>query len=418
MKFLQNCSPRARRLGTRAGLTGPGESSLAVLQSELESQARAGRWKEVERVARQMVGQCPDHRRALNQLARALAAQGRWRERLQVGRLFLDSTIRLGEGIAFAALEACLRLEPSALDLRERGLALALERGDRERSVALARELAGMAVESGRNEHALELLGRALDQLPDEPELVLALAEVHLVEGHVQVALACLGRGALRLTELGLFGRAIEVYQRKLLLAPDLVAARLRLGELYALQGEHGPAAHQFRQVLQTDLDHLEALAGLGGVCYEAGWLDQAVLAYRRWLELRPGELLASHRLAHAYTELGRFQEGLPHWLAAARAYQAEGQTQKALDCLDFVLQHDPSDPSARRLLALLSAELPPRKRQKLRRVEELRCSPRVGGALDSDFGDGMRLRQLRLSLPEPASSLVYRPAEPLSNLA
>lgn len=398
-------------MGVRAGLAAPSESSLAVLETELAGQARAGRWSEVLRVAGQILARDGEHRMALNEMARALAARGRWRERLLVGRLWLDILIRREEPIALLALDACLKLEPASVDLREIGLALCLERQEIARAVAFARELAGMAVESGRAEQALQLLRKALDVLPDEPELVLALAEVHLVEGRVPVASACLARGAARLRELGQYARAIEVYERKLLLAPDSLVARLRLGELHALSGEHGRAAHEFRRVLQVDLDHLEALLGLAEVCYDAGWLDQAVLAYRRFLELRPGERLASHRLAHAYTLLGQFEEAIPHWLSAARAYHAEGQFETGLECLDYVLGRDPSCEPARRLLGLLSvASEPPRPRQKLRRWAELRCSPRVGGSLDCDFGDGMRLRQLRLSLPEPRSSQVMRP--------
>ena len=404
-------------MGVRAGLTSPGACSVPLLQTELEGQVRQGRWGEVLRVAREILAQDGEHRVALNHMARALAARGRWRERLMVGKLWLEILIRRRQPAAMAALDACLRLEPASIELREIGLALALDQGQVDRAVAFARELAGRAIESGASDRAQDLLRKAMDVLPDEPELVLALAEVHLVEGHVPVARACLSRGAARLVELGQYARAIEVYGRKLLVAPDSLSARLRLGELHALQKDYGQAAAEFRRVLQVDLDHLEALAGLAGVCYEAGWLDQAVLAYRRWLELRPGELLASHRLAHAYTQLGQFDEALPHWLAAARAYQADGQFETALECLDYVLQRDPSSEPARKLLALLSTEQEPavKPRQRLRNWSQLRASPRVGGSVDCDFGDGMRLRQLRLSLPEPPTSRVHRPFEGLA---
>lgn len=392
----------------RAGLTRPRESSLGLLETELDGQVRQRRWAEVERVARQILEGQPTHRVALNQLARALAVRGKLSERLQLGRRWLALLVEQKNPLGQAAVEACLRLEPAAIDLRETALALALDLGDRDRAILYARELAGQAVESGRSEQALELLRRALDRMPEEPELVLALAEVHLVEGQVQVARAFLRRAASRLVELGRDERAIEVFQRKLLLAPDSMLARLRLGELYARQGVHAKAAYEFRQVLQHDLDHPEALAGLALVCYEAGWLGQAVLAYRRWLELRPGDLFASHRLADALTRLGEPAEAVPHWLAAARAYQAEGQSEKALECLDGVLDRDPGNEAARKLLSLLSSEATrPRPRQRMRRVGELRASPRVGGSIDCDFGDGMRLRQLRLSLPEPSSSRV-----------
>ncbi|GMU52660.1 MAG: hypothetical protein AMXMBFR33_18060 [Candidatus Xenobia bacterium] len=418
MKFLQHCSERARRLGVRAGLTRPRESSLGLLETELDGQVRQRRWAEVERVSRQILQSQPHHRVALNQLARALAVRGKLRERLQLGRRWLALLAEQKSPLGLAVVEACLRLEPTAVDLRETALALALELRDEERAILYARELASQAVESGRSERALELLRRSLDRMPDEPELVLALAEVHLVEGHVQVARAFLRRAATRMIELGRDERAIEVLQRKLLLAPDSILARLKLGQLYARQGVHARAAYEFRQVLQHDLDHPDALAGLASVCYEAGWLGQAVLAYRRWLELRPGDLLASHRLADALTRLGEPSEALPHWLAAARAYQAEGQAEKAAECLDGVLEQEPGNEAARKLLALIASEnAPARPRQRMRRVAELRASPRAGGSIDCDFGDGLRLRQLRLSLPEPSSSRVRNvwpePGEP-----
>ena len=117
--------------------------------------------------------------------------------------------------------------------------------------------------------------------------------------------------------------------------AEDYAVPRLKLGRLYSEYARWGPAYEEFtaasmRGVRGAQFEHDYGLAAIGTERYEA-----AVKRLERALELAPDMVEAEVKLAYA------------------RAYL--GETDKALETIDRVLEQDPENENARRVKAIIT---------------------------------------------------------------
>jgi protein O-GlcNAc transferase len=220
-----------------------------------------------------------------------------------------------------------------------------------------------LAHQIGRNELAVDLIGRAIAQNDRVPAFHNNLGNALKAQGKLQEAAACysmalvhkpnhvgalfnLGlalqmqgkleeaaasyRRALRyrpdyaealgnlgntLNTQGKLREAVECYERALAHRPNYAEAHSNLGNVLMAQGQYAAAAASHVRALTYKPDYAEAHNNLGLVLLEQGNVDEAVASYRRALSHKPTYIEAHVNLGNALKEQG-------HAAEAAASYQ------------------------------------------------------------------------------------------------
>lgn len=235
----------------------PNQDFLDVLSSHLS----ANRINEAETLARQMIGQWPDHGLGWKIVGSLLAHGDRTEE-------------------ALPFLEKAVLLLPSDHDA--------------------INTLAGALRELGRLSEAEVYCRRAL----------------HL-DPHSYLAFNNLGnvfRDRVSLPE------AETCYRRALQLSPNFHPAHNNLGAVLHSLDRMAEAEACYRRALELDGSYYLALANLGGVLREVGKLAEAEVACRRALQLSPDLYVAHNNLGNVLLDSGRLPEAEASYrLALAR---------------------------------------------------------------------------------------------------
>lgn len=189
------------------------------------------------------------------------------------------------------------------LDEAEKGYREALAsdptNGEALRGLGAIRRIRGDLAESA------ELIGRAHDQAPDQPKLLLMLGSVQLEAGDINAS-----RNA---------------YERALALDPNIASAHTALGHIAMMQGEVKLANDYFRTALRVEEDP-QALSGLGTLALDAGDAETALKYLARASDLAPKDASIAYALGRGFAKRGmlafgeqafrnalRLRPGLPH---------------------------------------------------------------------------------------------------------
>lgn len=233
-----------------------------------------------------------------------------------------------------------------------------------------------VALSTGRNEAAADLLGRALKRAPDRPELRNDLGE----------ALRALGRT----------DEAIEAFRLALTARPDYPEARNNLGVALRQAGQVDAAIEAFRDALAHRPEYPEACFNLGVTLADTGRHEEALPCLTEFLEQFPGNLVARERLAHAYRTLDREDEAIPHfheltrllpesfeaWYALGGLEQRRKNLPEALAALEKAVALKPEHPWARFHLGMVLDDLE-RSEEALEQMREAdRLSPNNASTL------------------------------------
>ncbi len=196
---------------------------------------------------------------------------------------------------------------------------------------------------------ALAMLGRGADadqafercfELSPERRMM-ALAAEHQKEGRLDEAEHLYRRilrhdphnvDAIRL--LGLIaaqaGRAVEaesLLQKAISLAPDFLAAILDLGRLLKEQDRYAEALECFDRALTLDAASPQAHFLRASTLAPAAFTHEAIDAYRRCLQLRPGHIGALIGLGHLLKAIGRYEEAVASYNECIRQRPDLGET-------------------------------------------------------------------------------------------
>jgi predicted TPR repeat methyltransferase len=148
-----------------------------------------------------------------------------------------------------------------------------------------------LAGQVGRNDLAIDLIGRAVALKPD-------YAEAHYN----------LGRA---LTMQGRPSDAVAHFQRAVSLKPNYTDAQIGLGNVLKEQGKLSEAVASYERVLALRPDHAEAHHNLGAVHFAQGNLTAAMNCFERALALRPDNPEAWLGRAQALQRLNRPDEAI-----------------------------------------------------------------------------------------------------------
>lgn len=144
-------------------------------------------------------------------------------------------------------------------------------------------------------------------------------------------------------------------------LAPDFDAALNNLGALYLRQGNRSLAIEMFERAARANPNFFHAHVNLGGVLLLVGQFDRALDENLVAIGLRPEDSLARAQAGIALFDMARYDEAIPYLMEAqrldrfaliapdlvlAQVYEAQGQSQKAVDAYEEFLTNHPSHPA------------------------------------------------------------------------
>jgi tetratricopeptide (TPR) repeat protein len=161
---------------------------------------------------------------------------------------------------------------------------------------------------------------------------------------------------AIRHHQGGRLQAAEQIYRQILQAEPNHADAIHLLGVIAHQVGKPDEAVACYRRALELKPDYAEAHSNLGVVCKEQGKLDEAVACYRRALELKPDYAEAHNNLGGALKEQGKLDEALACWRRALElkpdyaeahnnlgvALKEQGKPDEAVTCCRRALELKP----------------------------------------------------------------------------
>jgi tetratricopeptide (TPR) repeat protein len=216
-------------------------------------------------------------------------------------------------------------------------------------------------------ERYLEAVGllQRYDQRSNVEKAVLLLQKLADDKPNSALVQAALGRANLALfrftKERNSAEKAIAATDAARGLDPELPEVDVTVGETLLETGKAGEAVLAFRRALAARPGDVQALLGLGRGLEATGDAGAAEAAFRRAIELQPS-FAVFNQLASLYYDLGRFGKAAEMYRRAAQAapdsswiYSNLGGTETmrcnfpaALDAYRRALELDPKDPDAR----------------------------------------------------------------------
>ncbi len=187
--------------------------------------------------------------------------------------------------------------------------------------------------EAGRLAEAEALYRRILEVAPDHARCLHRLGGLALQTGRCEPALALIGR-AIALDDrepvypntlgnawfaLGRLAEAEAHYRQALALKPDYAGARYNLGNVLQAQGRPAAALAEFEQVLALSPDHAGTLNNLGATLLDLGRFDETEARVRQGLAREPERAEGWNTLGRALQELGRLDEAVAQYRHALR---------------------------------------------------------------------------------------------------
>jgi tetratricopeptide (TPR) repeat protein len=151
--------------------------------------------------------------------------------------------------------------------------------------------LGTLAHQAGRNDIAVELIGRAIALDKTQPAY------------YSNLGIALQAQGRLDDAELR--------FRQALALKPDLAEVHVNLGNIFQSQGKLNEAAASHKRALAHKPRLPQAHYNLGNARQAQGHLDAAVACYERALALRPNYAEAHHNMGCVLRALGRLDEAL-----------------------------------------------------------------------------------------------------------
>lgn len=295
----------------------------------------------------------PGDRHALNRVARIHAIRGRIKELVKTCFQWQEALETEGNWeIAATVAGAILRFDPQSLDARLSMLRHLEKTGQSQGYIELARRDARFFMEVGSGELSIQVLEQALAVYPEDIDLSVDLADMHVAQGHLQDAVIQFRKLASKFEAVGNSSRAVDAYRRLKLLLPESPDVSMRLGTIHMAEGRFDDAIAEFRAVLRYNLAHRDALIGLGDASLKKGAHRDAMLAYRKVLAVDPRDMEAHEHLAEVCLAQGMVQEAVKELLAAGLMALEFQEYDRAQELYGRVLEIEPEHPTAIRELS------------------------------------------------------------------
>ncbi|RYR38801.1 hypothetical protein Ahy_A09g043986 isoform A [Arachis hypogaea] len=196
--------------------------------------------------------------------------------------------------------------------------------------------LAGLFMESGDLNRALQYYKEAVKLKPSFPDAYLNLGNVYKALGMPQEAIAC--------------------YQQALQARPNYGMAYGNLASIFYEQGQLDMAILHYKQAVACDPRFLEAYNNLGNALKDVGRVEEAIQCYNQCLQLQPNHPQALTNLGNIYMEWNMVSAAAQYYKATlsvttglsapynnlAIIYKQQGSYADAISCYNEVLRIDP----------------------------------------------------------------------------
>lgn len=149
---------------------------------------------------------------------------------------------------------------------------------------------------AGKLEEARSAYLSLLQENPDDPEVLHLLGLLNAEEGR--------------------FDESIDYLQRALMVAPQHVALRLHLANVYKAAGKYDDAVRELQKIIAEDPECAPAFNNLGTVYFSRKEFELAAQAYQAALDVRSDYVDAYYNLGLATAKLGRDDEALTAYRA------------------------------------------------------------------------------------------------------
>jgi tetratricopeptide (TPR) repeat protein/TolB-like protein len=149
-------------------------------------------------------------------------------------------------------------------------------------------------------DQAVEAYNKAVELRPFYADAYVGLGDARAAKGEVDAAIASyqkalvfnpvnpkvhLSLGKIYYAEKGLYYESVTAYKKALELDPQLVEARMGLGEVYEEKGLYKEAIEEYRRVIEADAKHTGALYNLALV-YEKVDPREAIAHWEQYIQL------------------------------------------------------------------------------------------------------------------------------------
>ena len=149
-------------------------------------------------------------------------------------------------------------------------------------------------------DQAVEAYNKALELRPFYADAHVGLGDARAAKGEIDPAIAAyqkalvfnpvnpkvyLSLGKIYYAEKGLYYESVNAYKKAIELDPQLVEARMGLGEVYEEKGLYKEAVEEYKRVIDVESEHTGALYNLALV-YEKIDPREAIAQWERYIEL------------------------------------------------------------------------------------------------------------------------------------
>ncbi len=227
-----------------------------------------------------------------------------------------------------------------------------------------------IAIQTGQNEKAVNLIKAALRGAPGNPVLYSNLGNALNALGQRAEAIDAYKRAiqskpdfasahynmATVLQALGKTSDAIQSYRNALKFQPDFVDAHSNLGIILQSRGEFSKAVDQYRAALAVNPSHIQTLNNLGVALQKQGDPDQAVVCLEKALNIAPDFVDAHYNMGNARYAMGDFDGAAAAFQKVVEiqpghanaiynmgtVFQEKNQPDKAVDCFNRTIALQP----------------------------------------------------------------------------
>lgn len=337
-------------------------SSATALLADAERSISSGAWDQALEQLEGLKQSDPNEADVYRRLAFVQSIRGKFRSVIET---YVELTSVLIQDDQHSEAErviaTVLALYPECESAREQRILIEKQRGNIDRAVYLARELARLCIEQGDGDRSIRLLQEAQKDQPENLDISLELAEMFVSHGQIQDGANQYRKVANAFQGAGNISKAAEAYRRMKVVQSDDPEVLLTLGRLYTELGKLDEAEQEFRSVLRHDLEHQDALMELGLVCQLKGRFRSGLLAFNKVLQNNARIPKAMRKLGELNLSMGKQDEAVQHFLEAAQAYLEADERNEAVEVFQLVLGVDGGNAQAQQGLTNLGAPLEPK---------------------------------------------------------
>ncbi|MBI2265756.1 MAG: tetratricopeptide repeat protein, partial [Armatimonadetes bacterium] len=254
-------------------------------------------------------------------------------------------------------VKACnwvLKLDPHNVDARSKIIRVYEQKGMTREVLQSSMLLSRLMQVLGLYEEATQVVQRLHEYQPDNLDLALQLGEMYVKQGSIQEGVAQYKKMAEVFVGEKDMERAAETLKRIKVLRHDDVDNLFALGTAYRALGKLDEAIQEFRLILRYNISHVQALTQLGLCLRERNLINEAILAFRKLVEIAPEDPFARFQFAELQEAKGNSEEAVKQFLSAGELYVKQHSRNEAGSAYKRALALNPNEAKASRELETL----------------------------------------------------------------